>query len=102
FKFTWGKEGKDERGQKILNKAYISSAPIMPIGWLLLEIAHDFSGISYEFYRDSMWVLVLLTFRSEEHTSELQSRFDLVCRLLIIACTVDLYTLCLHDALPIF
>src|SRR5438067_6228149 len=26
---------------------------------------------------------VLATFRSEEHTSELQSRFDLVCRLLL-------------------
>src|SRR5699024_11808055 len=27
--------------------------------------------------------VVLATFRSEEHTSELQSRFDLVCRLLL-------------------
>src|SRR5699024_631782 len=35
--------------------------------------------------------------RSEEHTSELQSRFDLVCRLLPPA----LSSLCLHDALPI-
>src|SRR5699024_11805352 len=26
---------------------------------------------------------LLLAFRSEEHTSELQSRFDLVCRLLL-------------------
>src|SRR5207249_10993364 len=26
---------------------------------------------------------VVLSFRSEEHTSELQSRFDLVCRLLL-------------------
>src|SRR5438067_13672653 len=29
----------------------------------------------------STWPLILL--RSEEHTSELQSRFDLVCRLLL-------------------
>src|SRR5699024_12414138 len=29
------------------------------------------------------WVLHRLCLRSEEHTSELQSRFDLVCRLLL-------------------
>src|SRR6266496_2320954 len=58
--------------------------------------------------------------RSEEHTSELQSRRDLVCRLLLetkkpplttrhILCfffndtaTTEIYTLSLHDALPIF
>src|SRR5699024_1498632 len=41
--------------------------------------------------------------RSEEHTSELQSRFDLVCRLLLDdTSTSSLYTLSLHDALPIW
>src|SRR5947209_7556423 len=39
--------------------------------------------------------------RSEEHTSELQSRQYLVCRLLIDAATPEIYTLSLHDALPI-
>src|SRR5437868_1936500 len=41
--------------------------------------------------------------RSEEHTSELQSRFDLVCRLLLEndPDTTYTYTLSLHDALPI-
>src|SRR5699024_10827366 len=55
--------------------------------------------------------------RSEEHTSELQSRFDLVCRLLLEKKKTDtthhthcsstspprpaIYTLSLHDALPI-
>src|SRR5690349_2798933 len=39
--------------------------------------------------------------RSEEHTSELQSRRDLVCRLLLATATTELYTLSLHDALPI-
>src|SRR5699024_11246992 len=29
------------------------------------------------------WALLILHERSEEHTSELQSRFDLVCRLLL-------------------
>src|SRR5689334_527942 len=40
--------------------------------------------------------------RSEEHTSEFQSQFHLVCRLLLDAATTDIYTLSLHDALPIW
>src|SRR6266403_367264 len=50
--------------------------------------------------------------RSEEHTSELQSRIDLVCRLLLEkkkyffffndTATTEIYTLYLHDALPIY
>src|SRR5688572_14965676 len=39
--------------------------------------------------------------RSEEHTSELQSQSNLVCRLLLDAATTGIYTLSLHDALPI-
>src|SRR5690349_14675195 len=39
--------------------------------------------------------------RSEEHTSELQSRRDLVCRLLLATAPTALYPLSLHDALPI-
>src|SRR5687768_6214399 len=39
--------------------------------------------------------------RSEEHTSELQSRLHLVCRLLLDPATTEFYTLSLHDALPI-
>src|SRR5690349_2333760 len=39
--------------------------------------------------------------RSEEHTSELQSRRDLVCRLLLGTATSEIHTLSLHDALPI-
>src|SRR5690625_4290610 len=40
--------------------------------------------------------------RSEEHTSELQSRGHLVCRLLLSHLTAHTYTLPLHDALPIY
>ena len=46
--------------------------------------------------------------RSEEHTSELQSHLNLVCRLLLEknffndTATTEIYTLSLHDALPIF
>src|SRR5688572_24048523 len=39
--------------------------------------------------------------RSEEHTSELQSQSNLVCRLLLDTATSEIYTLSLHDALPI-
>src|SRR5690606_14541512 len=39
--------------------------------------------------------------RSEEHTSELQSRENLVCRLLLDSPLPDIYHLSLHDALPI-
>src|SRR5947208_1486411 len=39
--------------------------------------------------------------RSEEHTSELQSPDHLVCRLLLDTATTEIYTLSLHDALPI-
>src|SRR5687768_9129088 len=40
--------------------------------------------------------------RSEEHTSELQSRLHLVCRLLLASPPADPSPLSLHDALPIF
>src|SRR5690625_5759985 len=40
---------------------------------------------SYPVFMDSFWFvfLVLVRYRSEEHTSELQSRGHLVCRLLL-------------------
>src|SRR5207249_4247965 len=45
--------------------------------------------------------IAVAALRSEEHTSELQSRFDLVCRLLLAPPTPASPTLSLHDALPI-
>src|SRR5689334_15787821 len=60
-----------------------------------------------------MGVALLAVTRSEEHTSELQSQFHLVCRLLLekkntyirslfnAPATTHIYTLSLHDALPI-
>lgn len=62
FKFNWGEEGKDERGQQILNKSFMISAPILPLGWFLIEVALEFYDISYNFYRDTMWILILFTF----------------------------------------
>ena len=51
--------------------------------------------------------LAAVIVRSEEHTSELQSPNNLVCRLLLEknffndTATTEIYTLSLHDALPI-
>src|SRR3712207_7050776 len=39
--------------------------------------------LAYEIGRDGFWLARLLAARSEEHTSELQSRQYLVCRLLL-------------------
>src|SRR5437868_8020844 len=44
----------------------------------------DFSDSpAMKFSRATLWNLGYAADRSEEHTSELQSRFDLVCRLLL-------------------
>src|SRR5574338_342202 len=66
--------------------------------------------------RKSGWALWQFSSRSEEHTSELQSPWHLVCRLLLEkkkkkyiffffffndTATTEIYTLSLHDALPI-
>src|SRR5699024_11690813 len=45
--------------------------------------AHIFNSIVRTFNSKNSSYLKILFFRSEEHTSELQSRFDLVCRLLL-------------------
>src|SRR5699024_12134539 len=40
-------------------------------------------NISCNYLYFELLCLIIVKFRSEEHTSELQSRFDLVCRLLL-------------------
>src|SRR5699024_5592625 len=40
-------------------------------------------SLLFSFYMDTLVALLGIFGRSEEHTSELQSRFDLVCRLLL-------------------
>src|SRR5699024_11505796 len=46
-------------------------------------IATTFPPVSSSIFSDASWANSLNMPRSEEHTSELQSRFDLVCRLLL-------------------
>src|SRR5438067_3620819 len=48
---------------------------VLALGWL--------NAAFRAWTRDASRGLVVLAVRSEEHTSELQSRFDLVCRLLL-------------------
>src|SRR5689334_2163778 len=56
----------------------------LPIGYLTLEPVGTITGIDW---RQDLWNAELrgtvTTSRSEEHTSELQSQFHLVCRLLL-------------------
>ncbi|WLR46534.1 hypothetical protein LC065_13250 [Halobacillus litoralis] len=63
LRFTWGRKGKTEEGKAVLNASYAKAAPIFPIGWLALELYHDWiQSLSYSTYRDAMWILVLITF----------------------------------------
>ncbi|MEC2072711.1 hypothetical protein [Alkalihalophilus marmarensis] len=62
FTYIRSSEGKSERGQNILNHSYKAALPIMPIGWLLVEVTHSFINYSFETYRDLMWILILITF----------------------------------------
>src|SRR5699024_11288706 len=63
-----------EEIKEIKEKAILSGALYAQCG----EKAYYLYGASSNDYRD-----FLPNHRSEEHTSELQSRFDLVCRLLL-------------------
>src|SRR5438445_368803 len=57
------------------------------------SLSYEVAGVSFDDQPDEQ--------RSEEHTSELQSRQYLVCRLLLDTPYYMIYTLSLHDALPI-
>src|SRR5699024_12041881 len=59
--------------------AAAARGPVIHIGCDPAAFARDL-GL---YRREGMAVQGLRAFRSEEHTSELQSRFDLVCRLLL-------------------
>src|SRR2546422_4308557 len=51
-----------------------------------VDVQREFLDLAQRYYRDrekEAWVGDVLARRSEEHTSELQSRLHLVCRLLL-------------------
>src|SRR5699024_12155778 len=58
----------------------VSLSPVLMLVFIMLYIVAFGVGLGPVF-----WVMLgeLFPSRSEEHTSELQSRFDLVCRLLL-------------------
>ncbi len=59
LKFEWSKEGNDERGKHILSSSYRLALPLLPIGWLALELIHDYVyAFSYEQYKWAIWFIV--------------------------------------------
>src|SRR5579864_665087 len=67
--------------------------------FLAMKFRRIFPDVKYDGLNNADWPEARR--RSEEHTSELQSHVNLVCRLLLDPATTDSYTLSLHDALPI-
>src|SRR5699024_12774704 len=57
--------------------------PFFLTGFHLFGTHFNAQCLSFRFIPLELSFQFLLDFRSEEHTSELQSRFDLVCRLLL-------------------
>lgn len=59
LKFEWGEESKDERGKSISNKSYGIIFPLMPLGWLLIELYDQFiSSLDYDTYKSVIWFLL--------------------------------------------
>ena len=59
FKFEWGEEGKDERGKNIASKSYSIVFPLIPLGWLFIELYSDYiSALDYETYKMAIWFLL--------------------------------------------
>ncbi|WP_163536239.1 hypothetical protein [Gracilibacillus sp. YIM 98692] len=58
-KFQFGDEGKDERGQKILNRSYRIIFPMFIIGWVVVRLFEDFvMPLDGEGWRMAMWYLI--------------------------------------------
>ncbi|WP_313893163.1 hypothetical protein [Psychrobacillus sp.] len=59
FKFEWGSEGKDERGRSISQQSYSIVFPLIPLGWLLIELYNDYiSALDYSAYKSAIWFLL--------------------------------------------
>jgi len=59
FRFEWGKEGKDERGRTIANTSYSIVFPLLPLGWLVIEVIGSYiQPIDYETYKLLIWFLI--------------------------------------------
>lgn len=59
LKFEMGEENKDERGKSIANKSYGIVFPLLPLGWLLIELYDRFiRHLDYETYKSVIWFLI--------------------------------------------
>ena len=59
LKFEMGSEGKDERGHAIAHKSYSIVFPLVPLGWLFIELFHDYiQPMDYETYKRAIWFLL--------------------------------------------
>src|SRR5207249_5695177 len=70
------------RGTAYGGSSHFRFAPSRAVLQQYAEILDD-DGLRARAASDLFWDRIIAIERSEEHTSELQSRFDLVCRLLL-------------------
>src|SRR5207249_12018285 len=74
------------RSTRRYQKSWIGPIPApadFTITWEICRVSNIWSGVSERNGIPNFGIRRWLGTRSEEHTSELQSRFDLVCRLLL-------------------
>ncbi len=59
LKFEFGEKSKDERGKSISNKSYSLVFPLLPLGWLCIELFDQFiQHLQYETYKLVIWFLI--------------------------------------------
>lgn|SRR5690625_4419116 len=59
LRFEWGKEGNDERGKTIAGSSYSIVFPLLPLGWLIVELINDYiQPLDYETYKLLIWFLL--------------------------------------------
>ncbi|GAF24553.1 hypothetical protein JCM19047_4469 [Bacillus sp. JCM 19047] len=61
LQFFQSKEAKEETNTEGYRKASIYAFPLLPLGWFLLEMSHRFFTLSFDTYRDLIWILILIS-----------------------------------------
>ncbi|KQL58995.1 MULTISPECIES: hypothetical protein [Bacillaceae] len=59
--FSQSTKAKKETETGYYRKASFYAFPLLPIGWLLLEMSHRFFSLSFDTYRDLIWILILVS-----------------------------------------
>jgi len=63
LKFSWGKEGNDERGKVIMHTAYSIVFPLIPLVWLLIFLVDKYiEPLNYEEFKWAIWYLITGSF----------------------------------------